>query len=188
MHNVYNILAAVGASVADGIALDVVKGGLEHLEAIPGRLERVEPERDFYIFIDYAHTEDGLKNVLQALRSTGEARIITVFGCGGDRDRTKRPKMGKVASELSDHSIVTTDNPRSEDPQAIIREIEQGFSTKNYEVIIDRTQAIHKALSLARPGDVVLIAGKGHETYQIFKDRTIDYDERVVIRDYFKGR
>ncbi len=187
MHNVYNILAAVGAGLADGIPLEFVKGGLEQVQQIPGRLERIDNDRDLYIFIDYAHTEDGLKNVLQALRATGKARIITVFGCGGDRDRTKRPKMGKVACELSDHSIVTTDNPRSEDPQAIIREIELGFSSKNYEVIVDRTQAIHKALSLASRGDVVLIAGKGHETYQIFKDRTIDYDERLVIREYFKG-
>lgn len=187
MHNVYNILAAVGAGLADGIPLEFVKGGLEEVQQIPGRLERVENNRDLFIFIDYAHTEDGLKNVLQALRATGKARIITVFGCGGDRDRTKRPKMGKVACELSDHSIVTTDNPRSEDPLAIIREIEKGFSNKNYEVIVDRSQAIYKALSLARPGDVVLIAGKGHETYQIFKDRTIHYDERLVIREYYKG-
>ena len=217
-HNVYNILAAVGAGLADGIGLDVIKEGLEHVKLIPGRLEKVECGSDSFVFIDYAHTEDGLKNVLQALRLltfsspieminlqpsatpkvgdlsldkersiTGKAKIITVFGCGGDRDRTKRPKMGKVACELSDHAIVTTDNPRSEEPQAIIDEICVGFSNKNYEVIVDRTQAIHRALSMASKGDVVLIAGKGHETYQIFKDRTIDYDERDVIRDFLKA-
>lgn len=187
MHNVYNILAAVGTSLADGIPLETVKGGLQQIGLIPGRLEAFDSGREFFVFIDYAHTEDGLKNVLQAIRSTGETRIITVFGCGGDRDRTKRPKMGKIACELSDHSIVTTDNPRSEDPQAIIDEIKTGFTKNNYEIVVDRTQAIHKALSLASPGDVVLIAGKGHETYQIFKDRTIDFDERDVIRDFIKA-
>lgn len=187
MHNVYNILAAVGASLADGMPLETIKGGLEEIGLIPGRLEAFDCGRDFYVFIDYAHTEDGLKNVIQALRATGETRIITVFGCGGDRDRTKRPKMGKIACELSDYSIVTTDNPRSEEPQAIIDEIKTGFSKDNYDVVIDRTQAIHKALSMAQPGDVILIAGKGHETYQIFKDRTIDYDERDVIRDFIKA-
>jgi UDP-N-acetylmuramoyl-L-alanyl-D-glutamate--2,6-diaminopimelate ligase len=186
-HNVYNILAAVGSGLADGIPLDIIKGGLELIKSIPGRLENVECKRDFFIFIDYAHTEDGLRNVIQALRLIGRARIITVFGCGGDRDRTKRPKMGKVACELSDYSIITTDNPRSEDPQMIIDAICTGFSKENYEVVVDRTQAIHRALSKAADGDVILIAGKGHETYQIFKDRTIDYDERDVIRNFFKA-
>ncbi len=188
IHNVYNILAAVGAALADGMPVETIKAGLEDVTLIPGRLEAVDCGQDFFIFIDYAHTEDGLKNVLQALRSTGNARIITVFGCGGDRDRTKRPQMGKVAGELSDHSIVTTDNPRSEDPQAIMSEITAGFSRKNFETVVDRTQAIHKALAMARKGEVVLIAGKGHETYQIFKDRTIDYDERLVVRDFFKNK
>lgn len=186
IHNVYNILAAVGAALADGMPLDVIRSGLEDVHVIPGRLEAVDCGQDFFVFIDYAHTDDGLKNVLHALRATGNTRIITVFGCGGDRDRTKRPKMGKAACELSDHSIVTTDNPRSENPQAIVNEIVPGFSKDNFETVIDRTQAIHKALAMARTGEVVLIAGKGHETYQIFKDRTIDYDERVIIRDFFK--
>jgi UDP-N-acetylmuramoyl-L-alanyl-D-glutamate--2,6-diaminopimelate ligase len=186
MHNVYNILAAVGAGLADGIPLDSIQKGIEQVPLIPGRLEYVDCGRDFYVFIDYAHTEDGLKNVLQALRLTGKAKIITVFGCGGDRDRTKRAKMGKVACELSDYSVVTTDNPRSESPEAIIREITAGYLRDNYEVVVDRTEAIYRALSMAESGDVVLIAGKGHETYQIFKDRTIDFDERKVIREFFK--
>lgn len=186
-HNVYNILASIGVGLADGIPLDIIKGGLEQIKLIPGRLENVDCNRDFFVFIDYAHTEDGLKNVLQALRLIGRARIITVFGCGGDRDRTKRPKMGKVACELSDYSIVTTDNPRSEEPKMIIDEICAGFLKKNFETVVDRTEAIGRALSMARQGDVVLIAGKGHETYQIFKDRTIDYDERDVIRNFFKA-
>jgi UDP-N-acetylmuramoyl-L-alanyl-D-glutamate--2,6-diaminopimelate ligase len=186
-HNVYNILAAIGACVGDGMGLEAIKAGLESLKLIPGRLEAVDCGQNFFVFIDYAHTDDGLKNVLEALHATGNTKIMTVFGCGGDRDRGKRPKMGKVACELSNHVIVTTDNPRSEDPASIIDQIVVGFSNKNYEIIVDRTAAIHRALSTAKPGEVVLIAGKGHETYQIFKDRTIDYDERVIIRDYFKG-
>lgn len=204
-HNVYNILAAVGAGLADGIPLDIIREGLEKVQLIPGRLEKIHYARDFFVFVDYAHTEDGLRNVLEALRAldssspmddgaldkkslpTDRARIITVFGCGGDRDRTKRPKMGKIACELSDYSIVTTDNPRSEDPEAIIRDICAGFSKKNYEVVVDRSQAIHRALLMANKGDVILIAGKGHETYQIFKDRTIDYDERLVIKEFLKA-
>ncbi|MBL8013604.1 MAG: UDP-N-acetylmuramoyl-L-alanyl-D-glutamate--2,6-diaminopimelate ligase [Candidatus Omnitrophica bacterium] len=186
MHNVYNILAAVGAGLAEGIQLDIICEGLKKIKCIPGRLEKVSSNRGFFIFIDYAHTEDGLRNVLQALRATGKSRIITVFGCGGDRDKTKRPKMGRIAGEFSDVSIVTTDNPRSEDPQRIIDEIIAGFQKNNYECIIERTQAIRRALTLAEPGDVVLIAGKGHETYQIFKDHTIEYDERQVIKEFLE--
>jgi UDP-N-acetylmuramoyl-L-alanyl-D-glutamate--2,6-diaminopimelate ligase len=188
MHNVYNLLAAIGACVGDGVGLDQIRAGLESLKLIPGRLEAVDCGQDFFVFIDYAHTEDGLRNVLEALRATGNTRITTVFGCGGDRDRTKRPKMGRAACELSDYSIVTTDNPRSEEPESIVNEIVVGFTKKNYEVMVDRTRAIHRALEVAKKGEVVLIAGKGHETYQIFKDRVIDYDERVVIRDFFKKR
>jgi UDP-N-acetylmuramoyl-L-alanyl-D-glutamate--2,6-diaminopimelate ligase len=188
MHNVYNILAAIGACVGDGIVLATIKAGLESLKLIPGRLEAVDCGQNFFVFIDYAHTEDGLRNVLEALHATGDTKITTVFGCGGDRDRGKRPKMGHAAGELSDYAIVTTDNPRSEDPQAIIDEIVVGFSGKNFEVIVDRTKAIHRALAMAKKGEVILIAGKGHETYQIFKDRVIDYDERVVIRDFFETK
>jgi UDP-N-acetylmuramoyl-L-alanyl-D-glutamate--2,6-diaminopimelate ligase len=188
MHNVYNILAAVGACVGDGVSLESIKAGLESLKLIPGRLEAVDCGQDFFVFIDYAHTEDGLRNVLEALHATGDTKITTVFGCGGDRDRGKRPKMGKVAGELSDHCVVTTDNPRSEEPEAIVKEIVVGFDRQNFEVIVDRTKAIHRALGSAKKGEVVLIAGKGHETYQIFKDRVIDYDERIVIADFFKKR
>ncbi|HLF17314.1 MAG TPA: UDP-N-acetylmuramoyl-L-alanyl-D-glutamate--2,6-diaminopimelate ligase [Candidatus Omnitrophota bacterium] len=181
-YNVYNILAAVAVAVSQGINLDKIKRGVEHLKNVPGRLERVECGQDFTIFIDYAHTQDALENVLTALRATSDARIILVFGCGGDRDNTKRPVMGAVASHLADVAIVTSDNPRSEDPQTIINQIVAGFEKDNYTVVLNREEAIKKALSMAQKGDIVLIAGKGHETYQIFKDKTIQFDERQIIR------
>ena len=184
LHNVYNILAAAAAALAQGIGLDAVREGVARLEHVPGRLERIDSPKGFSVFIDYAHTEDALKNVLQALRGSVPGRIITVFGCGGDRDKTKRPKMGAVVGELSDAAIVTNDNPRGEDPQAIIQEIVAGFTKNNYEVIADREQAIRKAIETAQSGDIVLIAGKGHEDYQIFKDKTIAFDERGIVRKY----
>ncbi len=185
-HNVYNILAAVGVCLNEGIAPDVISRGIARLEHVPGRLERIESPKGFAVFVDYAHTEDALKNVLGALRQIKPKRIITVFGCGGDRDKTKRPKMGRVAGQLSDVVIVTTDNPRSEDPQSIISEIIYGFSTDNYQVVADREKAIETAIGLAERGDVVLIAGKGHEDYQIFKDRTISFNERKIVEKYLR--
>lgn len=186
MHNVYNILAAVGIGLNEGIALDVISRGIARLEQVPGRLERIDSRKGFSVFIDYAHTEDALKNVLEALRKINPKRIITVFGCGGDRDKTKRPKMGRMAGQLSDVVIVTTDNPRSEDPQSIISEIILGFSTDNYQVVADREKAIAKAIEMAGAGDVVLVAGKGHEDYQIFRDKTIAFDERKIVEKYLK--
>jgi len=150
---------------------------------VPGRLESVDNNKEIFIFIDYAHTEDGLINVLKALRAVKSEKIILVFGCGGDRDRTKRPKMAQAACQLADFSIVTSDNPRSEDPQAIIDEIITGFSKKNYEICLERKDAIGRALKLVQKGQVVLIAGKGHEDYQIFKDRTIVFNEREIVRE-----
>ena len=183
-HNVYNILAAAAVSLALGIPLKTIKKGIENLKSVPGRLERVSGGQDFHIFVDYAHTEDALRNVLSNLRIVSKARILVVFGCGGDRDRTKRPKMGKAATDLADEAIITSDNPRSENPESIIREIVSGCKKQNYTVMIDRKKAIKEALSRAQKNDVVLIAGKGHETYQIFKNKTIHFDDREIVKKY----
>ncbi len=183
LHNVYNILSVAAVGVGEGIALDLIKKGIEALPQVPGRLERIDRGQNFHVFVDYAHTEDALKNVLTSLRAVKKTRIIVVFGCGGDRDKTKRPRMAHTVEELSDFAIVTTDNPRSEDPQQIINEILEGFKKKNFEVVLDRRQAIGQALALAKKDEVVLIAGKGHESYQIFHDKTIAFDERKIVAD-----
>ncbi len=182
-HNIYNILAAFTWGLTEGMKPQTIGQGIENLTHVPGRLEAVENNKGIYIFIDYAHTEDGLLNVLRSLKAVSVEKLILVFGCGGDRDRTKRPKMAQAACELADHSIVTSDNPRNEDPQAIINEIITGFTRKNYEVCVDRREAIARALKLAQKEQTVLIAGKGHEDYQIFKDRTIHFDEREVVKE-----
>lgn len=183
-HNIYNILAAAGAALAQGVDLKIIKNGIEHLQGVPGRLERVGKGQNFFVFVDYAHTEDALKNVLGNLKKVTKNKIILVFGCGGDRDKTKRPKMGRVAGKLADWSIVTSDNPRSEDPQSVVDQVASGFQKKNFEIILDREKAIQKALSSAKKGDTVLIAGKGHEDYQIFKDKTIHFDDKEVVKKY----
>lgn len=147
-----------------------------------GRFESVNYGQDFLVIVDYAHTPDGLKNVLQTCRGLKPKRLITVFGCGGDRDKGKRPQMGALAGDFSDYTILTSDNPRSEDPVEIISQIEAGIKTKNYEIVVDRKQAIERAIKYAHSGDVVIIAGKGHETYQIFADRKIHFDDREVAQ------
>src|SRR5438093_636128 len=149
---------------------------------VPGRLELVPAKRQFQVFVDYAHTPDALGNVLKTLRELHPNRLIAVFGCGGDRDRQKRPLMAEMVDRLADYSIITSDNPRKEDPNAIIAEIEKGFRSNRYEKIVDRTQAIDRAVALARPRDIVLIAGKGHENYQEFGDYTIPFDDIQVAR------
>ena len=181
--NIYNILASISACFTQGISLGSIKKGIEKLAGIPGRLEYIDQGQDFSIFIDYAHTEDALKNVLAAIRQVSDSKIILVFGCGGDRDTSKRHLMGHVAGELADLSIVTSDNPRSEDPQLIIDQISAGFKGKNYEIIINRKEAIEQALNIAQAGDIVLVAGKGHETYQILNDQKIDFNERQIIEE-----
>lgn len=183
-YNVSNILAASAYAISEGIGLDKIKKGVERFEFVPGRLEHIDYGQDYSIFIDYAHTQDALENVLQMLKNTSDARIILVFGCGGDRDRTKRPAMGKIASQFADVTIVTNDNPRSEDPEFIIDEIISGFENDDYIKIIKRKDAIRKALDMAEHGDIVLIAGKGHEDYQIFKDQTVQFNEREIIKSY----
>lgn len=184
VHNVYNILAAVAACLEEGIGWEAIRGGIKRLPCVPGRLEKVENKKGFAVFIDYAHTDDALKNVLEAMHGISHERIIVVFGCGGDRDQTKRPRMGEVASRLADAVIITNDNPRGEDPQEIARQIVAGCKKNNYEVVLDRREAIHKAIGMARRGDIVLIAGKGHEDYQIFKEKTVPFKEREVVEEF----
>jgi UDP-N-acetylmuramoyl-L-alanyl-D-glutamate--2,6-diaminopimelate ligase len=182
-HNIYNILAAISLGVSQGVGIEDIRRGIEAVTQVPGRLERLTSPQGFNVFVDYAHTDDALKNVLESLRAIAHnGRIITVFGCGGDRDRTKRPKMGRVASALSDYCVVTSDNPRSEDPQAIIRDILKGIERDNYLVEPDRLEAIRRAMGMARAGDLVLVAGKGHETYQITGDKVVAFDDMEAVR------
>jgi UDP-N-acetylmuramyl-tripeptide synthetase len=198
-HNLENILSACGVAVALNIAPDTIKAGIEALAAIPGRLESIENSSGRFVYVDYAHTPDALENALSALKSIAAARIICVFGCGGDRDREKRPMMGEIAARLCDLAVVTSDNPRSEEPAAIIEQILAGierakgqpysadflltgFDKKGYVVEPDRRRAIELAIRVSRADDAVLIAGKGHETYQIIGNKTIDFDDRQEAR------
>jgi len=186
--NVYNSLAAIGAALALGLDVEQIKAGLESVRAVDGRFESVDCGQDFAVIVDYAHSPDSLENVLKSARELTCRRLIVVFGCGGDRDKMKRPVMGRIASDLADMCIVTSDNPRSEYPQAIIYEILAGMDERTpVEAIVDRREAIKHALDTAQAGDLVLIAGKGHETYQIFKDRTVHFDDREVVRELLCG-
>lgn len=187
--NVYNALAAASACIYEGVPLSTIKKGLESIKGIPGRSEVIKSDKGFTVIIDYAHTPDGLLNILNTVKEYVKGHIITVFGCGGDRDKTKRPIMGEIAGRLSDFCMVTSDNPRSEDPDAIIDDILPGIkkATHDYKVIADRKEAIKEAIGLAKADDVVVIAGKGHETYQILKDKTIHFDEREIVRDILKS-
>lgn len=181
--SVYNALTAASCCILAGLSLEETADGLKTAKGVKGRIEVVDVPRDYTVIIDYAHTPDGLLNILKTIRGFAKSRIVTVFGCGGDRDKTKRPKMGKIAGELSDYCVVTSDNPRSEEPMAIINDILEGISQTNceYKVIENRFEAIEYAIDNAKAGDVILLAGKGHETYQILKDRTITFDEREIV-------
>lgn len=184
--NAENLLAALGAALAAGVPPEAAAAGLGSVGGVPGRLERVEAGQDFLVVIDYAHTDDALRNLLETVRGLEPRRVITVFGCGGDRDRTKRPLMGAVAARLSDVVVVTSDNPRSEPPETIVEEILRGMggrSRAEQHTLVDRREAIARALELAGPGDVVVIAGKGHETYQTVRDRNLPFDDRLVARE-----
>ena len=195
-HNVSNVLAAVCGAILLGIRGEEVAEGVRRLPGVPGRVEGIPNGRGIHIFVDYAHTPDGLDRVLAGLREISEARLIAVFGCGGNRDRTKRPEMGRAAARRSDVVIVTSDNPRNEDPEAIIREIVPGVAAEGFvpsgkggpgdrgtfEIIPDRKSAIRRALDIARPGDTVVIAGKGHEHVQIIGDRCLPFDDREAVR------
>jgi UDP-N-acetylmuramoyl-L-alanyl-D-glutamate--2,6-diaminopimelate ligase len=180
LFNVYNALGALAAVMTCGVELRRAIDALAEAPQVPGRLERVPSRRNFQVFVDYAHTDDALRNVLQTLRECGPARLITVFGCGGDRDRKKRPLMAAAGESLADHIILTSDNPRSEDPDAILAEMEKGLARRNHEKIPDREAAIRRAIEIAGPGDIVLIAGKGHEKTQEFADHTVPFDDVAI--------
>jgi UDP-N-acetylmuramoyl-L-alanyl-D-glutamate--2,6-diaminopimelate ligase len=189
--NVYNILAAIGAAIGLGISNEQIVAGIEQLQNVPGRFERISLGQPFLVIVDYAHTDDALKNLIATARELNPSgRIITLFGCGGDRDRAKRPLMGEVAGRESDLVVLTSDNPRSEDPLRIINDAIVGLQKTNakYRVEADRAAAIEIALDEARPGDIVLLAGKGHETYQVLKERTIDFDDREMARSALHRR
>lgn len=188
-YNVSNALVAAGAALVLGIDLRTIVHGLEQAPQVPGRLEAVEAGQPFAVFVDYAHTPDSLAKAIAAVRAVTPGRVITVFGCGGDRDPEKRPLMGHAAGEGADEVIVTSDNPRSEDPVGIILSIEDGLRPTGtpYRVEVDRRSAIREALAMAGEGDAVLIAGKGHEDYQIFADRTIHFDDREVAREELRS-
>jgi len=154
---------------------------------VPGRLERVVNPKNLQVFVDYSHKPDALKNVLQTLAELKKGRLITVFGCGGDRDVQKRPQMASISENFSDLTIVTNDNPRSEDPVEIAKQVISGFQKKSYLVELDRKKAIMQAVELANPDDIILIAGKGHETYQVFSSQTIPFDDREVVKEACRG-
>jgi UDP-N-acetylmuramyl-tripeptide synthetase len=204
IHNLENILCAAGVANALGIPLNITKAGIEDLKKIPGRLEPVSNDRTRFVFVDYAHTPDALKNALTSLATVAQNRIICVFGCGGDRDRGKRPQMGSIAFRMCDLAVVTSDNPRSEPPLQIIegilngarqgayreyvsKELGNGFAEKGFTVEPNRRAAIRLAIAASKPGDTVLIAGKGHETYQILSDKTIAFDDRLEAGEALKA-
>jgi UDP-N-acetylmuramoyl-L-alanyl-D-glutamate--2,6-diaminopimelate ligase len=178
--NIYNSLAALATIQAFGLDVRAAVLALARAPQVPGRLEAVPAKRQFQIFVDYAHTDDALLSVMRTCRDLSPNRLILVFGCGGNRDQSKRPLMGAAADQNADYSIITSDNPRKEDPARIIRDIETGFRSKRFESILDRREAITRAIQLAQPRDIVLIAGKGHEKYQEFADRTIPFDDIEV--------
>jgi UDP-N-acetylmuramoyl-L-alanyl-D-glutamate--2,6-diaminopimelate ligase len=194
--NVYNILAAVSVATALGLPFDAIERGIQKLSGVPGRFEKVSGANDdLTVVVDYAHTDDALRNLLETARSLARGRLITVFGCGGDRDRTKRPLMGAVAGRLSDLIVITSDNPRSEDPKRIIEDIQRGITPDTRRdagqgllTIVDRRAAITRAIELARPGDLVLIAGKGHEKHQVIGDEVLPFDDAAVAREALTKR
>ncbi len=203
--NLYNILAATGVGVSQNISLEHIKAGIENLDRVPGRFERIGNREGINVVVDYAHTSDALERTLTTLKRLSTGRILTVFGCGGDRDRLKRPIMGAVSGKYSNLSIITSDNPRTEDPRVIIREIEEGIKKlgirehsstdsnlncyqKGYITFVDRREAIKFAISMAGPQDTVLIAGKGHEDYQILGHRKSPFDDREVARNAIAER
>ena len=188
-YNIYNSLGCIICAYNLNIPMDKIKEGLSDV-VIPGRCELVAKEKNlpYSIIIDYAHTPDGLENVLTTVKAFTKNRMISVFGCGGDRDKVKRPQMGKIGCELSDIVIITSDNPRSEEPMDIINDIVKPLNYDNFVIEVNRKEAIRKAMNMALEGDVIVIAGKGHETYQILKDETIHFDEREVVYDILEGK
>jgi UDP-N-acetylmuramoyl-L-alanyl-D-glutamate--2,6-diaminopimelate ligase len=188
-HNVYNVLAAICTGLSYQLDMATITRGIEQCRSVPGRFERVDLGQPFLVVVDYAHTDDALKNLIGVARALKPGRVITLFGCGGDRDRAKRPLMAMAAAEASDLVVLTSDNPRSEDPLDIINDALVGLNRFDTPHIIepDRETALRRAIREAQPGDIVLIAGKGHEPYQVLKDRTIDFDDRQVARQVLRG-
>lgn len=186
--SIYNVLASIGAALVSGISLEAIIKSVELVKGVSGRFEVVDAGQDFSVIVDYAHTPDSLENVLKTVQQFAQKRIFCVVGCGGDRDRTKRPLMAKIACEYATNAIFTSDNPRSEDPSAIIKDMEEGVKGEVYTSIVDRREAIQHAINHAETGDVILIAGKGHETYQQIGDRTFDFDDRIVAREAIEER
>jgi UDP-N-acetylmuramoyl-L-alanyl-D-glutamate--2,6-diaminopimelate ligase len=182
--SVYNALAAIGSCGLMGIPFEYIQKGLKNV-TVPGRAEVVPTGTDYTIIIDYAHSPDSLENILTTVKGYAPARVISVFGCGGDRDKTKRPIMGEISGKLADFTVITSDNPRTEEPSAIIKDIEEGIKKLNaaYITIVDRREAIKYAMQHAQPKDIIVLSGKGHETYIILKDKTIHFDEREVVRE-----
>ncbi|MGZ4886896.1 MAG: Mur ligase family protein, partial [Candidatus Aminicenantales bacterium] len=189
-HNVYNILAATAAALALNVPPQAIAAGIAALKGVPGRFEKVDNSRGIHIVVDYAHTDNALEHLLATAREFKPRRLVLVFGAGGNRDKEKRGRMGRVAARLADWTIITSDNPRNEDPLEIIAAIESGFAkeaARTYEIVPDRKEAIARALAMVNKGDYVLVAGKGHEDYQIFKDRTIHFSDIEVIQDILAG-
>jgi len=189
--NVYNVLAAIGAAQAVGMSKEAIEAGIRELQNVPGRFQRVDLGQPFLVIVDFAHTDDALKNLIKTARELNpKGRVITLFGCGGGKDRTKRPVMGEVAGRLSDLTILTNDNPRQEDPLKIISDIVVGLQKSNGKYLIeqDREKAIGLAFDEAHAGDLVLLAGKGHESYQVLADKTLDWDDRRVAQEELRKR
>jgi UDP-N-acetylmuramoyl-L-alanyl-D-glutamate--2,6-diaminopimelate ligase len=183
--NVYNLLAAIGAAQALGLTNETIEAGIRNLTSVSGRFQRIDHGQPFLVIVDYAHTDDALENLINTARELNpKGRVITLFGCGGGKDRTKRPVMGEVTGRLSDLTILSSDNPRKEDPLKIISDIIVGLQKTSGKYLIepDREKAIHLAIDEARSGDIVLLAGKGHENYQVLAERTLEFDDREMAR------
>ncbi len=182
--SVYNALAAIGAALISGVPFDIIKRGIENV-SVPGRAEIVKTGKDYIVMIDYAHSPNSLENILSTVKNFAKGDVICVFGCGGDRDRAKRPQMAEISSRYADFTVITSDNPRTEEPEKIVKDIEEGIKNTGakYTTIVDRYSAIKYAMENAKPNDIIVLAGKGHETYQTFKDKTIHFDEREVVAE-----
>lgn len=185
--SIYNSLGSIGACLLMGIEMEDILAGLKENHGVPGRFQTIKSDKGFNAIVDYAHTPDGLENILNTAKEFVKGRIITVFGCGGDRDRTKRPIMGEIGGRLSDFCIITSDNPRTEEPEAILKDVEEGTKKTDcpYVCVCDRGDAIREAVKMAKEGDLIVVAGKGHEDYQIFKDKTIHFDDAEEVRKAF---
>lgn len=186
--SVYNVLASIGAGIATGIPIEQIIQSIKEVQGVSGRFETVDAGQDFSVIVDYSHTPDSLKNALTTVKQFAKKRVFVIIGCGGDRDRSKRPIMAEIACRFSSDPIFTSDNPRSEDPKQILLDMEDGVQGYQYKTIIDRKEAIHYAVKAASAGDVILIAGKGHETYQLIGNQMIHFDDREVAKEAIKGR